>query len=187
MLAKRVPTILPPLAFEEAMETMNIHRVAGVLGGGIIPQPREVSLVHNGVLFLNQLPEFPRNVLEVMRPLLADGTVTIVRRHVAQLSGTIHAPALHLEDLRTAARSHRYSHRCSGGELSRAAEHGSGKLRRRQKTNSARAQDPARSFRPGAKRRTYANAQMGSREIRKNCDLGTEASTRWSARSPNRV
>jgi magnesium chelatase family protein len=104
MRAKRMPTILPQFTFEEALETTKIHSVAGVLdpgmglvgvrpfraphhtisdagliGGGAIPRPGEVSLAHNGVLFLDELPEFPRNVLEVMRQPLEDGTVCIAR------------------------------------------------------------------------------------------------------------
>ena len=104
MLAKRLPSILTPLRFEEALETTKIHSVAGVLdkdaglvthrpfraphhtisdagliGGGMVPRPGEVSLAHNGLLFLDELPEFPRNVLEVLRQPLEDGTVTIAR------------------------------------------------------------------------------------------------------------
>src|SRR5947208_1124619 len=104
MLAKRVPTILPPFTFEEALETTKIHSVAGVLeagaglvgvrpfrsphhtisdagliGGGIVPRPGEVSLAHNGVLFLDELPEFRRNVLEGMRQPLGGASVWIAR------------------------------------------------------------------------------------------------------------
>jgi len=104
MLAKRLPSILAPLRFEEALETTKIHSVAGVLnkdeglvtqrpfraphhtisdagliGGGMVPRPGEVSLAHNGLLFLDELPEFPRNVLEVLRQPLEDGSVTIAR------------------------------------------------------------------------------------------------------------
>jgi magnesium chelatase family protein len=104
MLAKCMPTILPPFSFEEALETTKIHSVAGefdsgaglvgvrpfrsphhtisdagLIGGGVVPRPGEVSLAHTGVLFLDELPEFPRNVLEVMRQSLEDGTVCIAR------------------------------------------------------------------------------------------------------------
>lgn len=104
MLAKRLPTILPPLTVEEALETTKIHSVAGkvgkntslistrpfrsphhtisdvaLVGGGGYPQPGEISLAHNGVLFLDELPEFKRTVLEVMRQPLEERKVTISR------------------------------------------------------------------------------------------------------------
>src|SRR6185436_10213607 len=74
MLAKRLPTILPPLEFEEALEITKIHSVsqAGLIGGGSIPKPGEVSLAHLGVLFLDELPEFDRSVLEVLRQPMED-------------------------------------------------------------------------------------------------------------------
>ena len=108
MLAKRLPTILPPLSLLEALETTKIHSVAGkmpsdaaliskrpfrsphhtvsdaaLVGGGGIPQPGEISLAHNGVLFLDELPEFKRTVLEVMRQPMEERKVTISRAKVA--------------------------------------------------------------------------------------------------------
>jgi len=112
MLAKRLPTILPDLTLAEALETTKIHSVvgtlngqpiiatrpfrsphhtisdAGLVGGGTIPKPGEVSLAHNGVLFLDELPEFRRNVLEVMRQPLEDGNITVSRA-----VGSINYPA----------------------------------------------------------------------------------------------
>ena len=108
MLAKRLPTILPPLSLQEALETTKIHSVAGKLpenatliskrpyrsphhtisdvalvGGGGNPQPGEISLAHNGVLFLDELPEFKRTVLEVMRQPMEERKVTISRAKIA--------------------------------------------------------------------------------------------------------
>ncbi|MBS1603565.1 MAG: YifB family Mg chelatase-like AAA ATPase, partial [Bacteroidetes bacterium] len=108
MLAKRLPTILPPLSLQEALETTKIHSVAGKLsgnatlisqrpfrsphhtisgnalvGGGSIPQPGEISLAHNGVLFLDELPEFARSTLEVMRQPMEDRRITISRARMS--------------------------------------------------------------------------------------------------------
>jgi magnesium chelatase family protein len=114
MLAKRLAGILPPLSFEEAIETTRIHSIAGQLapGSGLLrnrpfraphhtisdagligggagqPRPGEVSLAHNGLLFLDEFPEFPRNVLEILRQPLEDGSVTIARAAM-----TLHFPA----------------------------------------------------------------------------------------------
>ena len=104
MLAKRIPTIIPPLSLDEAIETTKIHSIAGLLdteqsfvakrpfrpphhtisdigllGGGTFPNPGEVSIAHNGVLFLDELPEFKRSALEVMRQPLEDGKATVSR------------------------------------------------------------------------------------------------------------
>ena len=112
MLAKRLPTILPDLTLAEALETTKIHSVmgtlngqaiiatrpfrsphhtisdAGLVGGGTVPKPGEVSLAHHGVLFLDELPEFRRNVLEVLRQPLEDGNITVSRA-----MGSINFPA----------------------------------------------------------------------------------------------
>src|SRR2546430_174294 len=110
MLARRLPTILPKMSLDEALETTKIHSVAGVLplgeslvarrpfraphhtisdagliGGGTFPRPGEVSLAHGGVLFLDELPEFRKNVLEVLRQPMEDGVVTRSEEHTSEL------------------------------------------------------------------------------------------------------
>ncbi len=108
MLAKRLPSILPEMSFEESIETTKIHSVAGILkkdepiitcrpfraphhtvssagliGGGSVPKPGEISLAHNGVLFLDELPEFKRDAMEALRQPLEDGVITVSRVHAS--------------------------------------------------------------------------------------------------------
>lgn len=224
MLAKRIPTILPPLTFEEALETTKIHSVAGVLdpragfvgvrpfrsphhsvsdagliGGGAVPRPGEVSLAHHGVLFLDELPEFPRNVLEVMRQPLEDGTVTIAR---AAMSLTFPArfmlaaamnpcPCGYFNDRTreckcTEPMIQRYVAKISGPLLDRidihidvpavnykelrAGQAPEGSAQIRERVLHAREVQLNRF----AQDRIFANAQMNSRQIRAYCELSSE-------------
>ncbi|MBZ5505241.1 MAG: YifB family Mg chelatase-like AAA ATPase [Acidobacteriia bacterium] len=228
MLAKRVSGILPPLTFEEALETTKIHSVAGVLdaaaglvstrpfraphhtisdagliGGGIIPRPGEVSLSHNGVLFLDELPEFPRNVLEVMRQPLEDGNVTIAR---ASMSLTFPARFMlaaamnpcpcgyHGSGQRqcqcTEPMIQRYVSKISGPLMDRIDIHidvpavNYKELRGSDSKTESSAQIRERVVRArevqlnrfaAAGERNYSNAQMSSRQIRAYCDLGSDS------------
>ncbi|GIW46858.1 MAG: ATP-dependent protease [Deltaproteobacteria bacterium] len=217
MLARRLPTILPDMSFEEALETTKIYSVAGLLpdhsslvvtrpfrsphhtisdagliGGGAIPRPGEVSLAHNGVLFLDELPEFRRNVLEVMRQPLEDGKVTISR---ATTSVTYPArfmlvaamnpcPCGYLGDpkrecLCSPIQIQRYRARVSGPLLDRIDIHievspvrykeltdeagGESSFNIRERVNLARSIQKSRFSGTGI----YSNAQMNTRLVRK--------------------
>ena len=225
MLAKRLPGILPAMSFTESLETTKIYSVmgllgegralvterpfraphhtisdAGLIGGGQIPRPGEVSLSHNGVLFLDELPEFKRNVLEVLRQPLEDGQVTLSR---AALSLTYPArsmlvaamnpcPCGHLGDAQHTCACplpavQRYRARVSGPLLDRIDIHvevpavkfrelaspqdGERSSAIRERVNAARARQRQR-FRKHAD--IHCNAQMTSRLIRKFCAVGAQ-------------
>jgi magnesium chelatase family protein len=226
MLTKRMPTILPPLTFEEALETTKIHSVAGVLdaqsglvgvrpfraphhtisdagliGGGAVPRPGEVSLAHNGVLFLDELPEFPRNVLEVMRQPLEDGTVSIAR---AAMSLTFPArfmlaaamnpcPCGFFNDRSRECRCtppmiQRYISKISGPLLDRIDIHIDVPAVNYKELRSNVQAEPSAAIRErvlrarerqltrfrAAGEKSFANAQMGSRQIRTFCELSAD-------------
>jgi len=225
MMARRLPTILPPLEFEEAIATTRIHSVAGLLspesplvrrrpfraphhttscaglaGGGSHPRPGEVSLAHNGVLFLDEFPEFSRSVLEVLRQPLEDGTVTISR---AALSLTYPArfmlaaamnpcPCGHLGDTRRGCRCAphevwRYRGRISGPLLDRIDLHvevpapeykelrgeGRGESSREMAARVQRARNHRR--RRGQGPLQPDNASMSPSQVRKHCRLDSRS------------
>jgi magnesium chelatase family protein len=227
MLAKRLPSILASLSFEEALETTKIHSVAGVLeagaglvtqrpfraphhtisdagliGGGIVPRPGEVSLAHNGLLFLDELPEFPRNVLEVLRQPLEDHTVTIARASMSlsfparfMLAAAMNpCPCGFFNDksrecLCTPPMIQRYVAKISGPLLDRIDIHievpavqykelrggaaAENSAHIRTRVMAARSRQRERFLK--AKEKIYANAQMSTRQIRAHCELGADA------------
>jgi magnesium chelatase family protein len=220
MLAKRLPTILPSMSFEEAIETTKVHSVmglldgraliatrpfraphhtisdAGLIGGGPIPRPGEVSLAHHGVLFLDELPEFRKNVLEVLRQPLEDARITISR-----VMGTLTFPASVMliaamnpcpcgfygdathECTCAPLAIQRYRSRISGPLLDRIDIHievpavrykeltdrsaGESSERIRERVNRARDRQLCR-FRGMP---FYCNAQMGARELHAHCQV----------------
>lgn len=225
MLAKRLPTILPSLSFAEAIETTKIYSVAGLLaenealvtrrpfrsphhtisdaglvGGGPVPRPGEASLAHNGVLFLDEMPEFKTHVLEVLRQPLEDKRVTISRAAMAltypanfMMVGAMNpCPCGYAGDPQrtcgcSTANVLRYRNRVSGPlldridihvevppvryrELSRAGE-GESSASLRARVEAAREVQRTRFARVP---RVHANAQMGPRLLRQHCALGTE-------------
>ena len=227
MLAKRMPTILPPFTFEEALETTKIHSVAGVLdqgsglvgtrpyrsphhtisdagliGGGAVPRPGEVSLAHNGVLFLDELPEFPRNVLEVMRQPLEDRNVVIARASMSltfpsafMLAAAMNpCPCGYFNDKSrecscTPPMIQRYVSKVSGPLLDRIDIHievpavqyrelragatSENSAVIRGRVLKAREIQSARFTKAAEK--IYSNAQMSTRQIRAFCELGPDA------------
>jgi magnesium chelatase family protein len=225
MLARRLPTILPEMIYEEAIETTRIHSVtgsltpkrplitrrpfrpphhtisdAGLIGGGRIPRPGEVSLAHNGVLFLDELPEFRRNVLEVLRQPMEEGTVTISR-----VSATITYPARFIlvgamnpcpcgyqtdpvrQCLCTPIQIQRYRSRISGPLLDRIdIQIGLPAIPFRQLTQNRPVENsPEIRKRVQAARRIqqerlagegiHCNARMANRHLTRYCRLGEEA------------
>ncbi len=221
MLARRLPSILPDLSLDEALESTKIHSVAGLLepdvpimtmrpfrsphhtvsdagliGGGSYPRPGEVSLAHNGVLFLDELPEFTKNVLENLRQPLEDGRVTISRAAMSlsypakfMLAAALNpCPCGHSGDPRHACTCgpqlvQKYLSRLSGPLLDRIDIHievpalgydelsgkttGESSGSMREKVVKARAVQVGRFSR---EKRVYCNAHMEARHVRKHCD-----------------
>lgn len=223
MLSKRIPTIIPPMSLEEAIETTKIHSVsgllgrrsfvatrpfrsphhtisdAGLLGGTANPSPGEVSLAHNGVLFLDELPEFKRSTLEVMRQPLEDGRVTISRAvgsmtfpaEFMLVAAMNPCPCGHSGDSKRICRCNprqinQYRQRISGPLLDRIdihvevpAVHYSDIASRVLAESSAHIRarvEQARAIqqRRFGKNRIVCNARMTSRMIRAHCTLDNE-------------
>jgi magnesium chelatase family protein len=221
MLAKRVPTILPVLSSDESVETTRIYSAvgrlpagqpllarrpfraphhtisnAGLVGGGSTPTPGEISLAHNGVLFLDELPEFNRTTLEVLRQPLEDGHVTISRAlnsttfpaNFVLIASLNPCPCGYRNDPRrdchcTVPQIERYMAKISGPLLDRidihievpavpfkelsASEAGTSSAAMREHVLAARAIQAARFLNS----KTRQNAQMSTREIRQHCQL----------------
>ncbi len=223
MLAKRLPTILPPLTFDEAIETTKIFSVvgmlaqgqaivtqrafrsphhtisdAGLIGGGHIPRPGEVSLAHNGVLFLDELPEYKKHVLEVLRQPLEDLQVTISRAastitypaSFMLIAAMNPCPCGYLSDPKhqchcTHHQIHRYRSKISGPLMDRIDIHvevpavpyrdlagnadGETSAVIRKRVVDARGIQVRRL----ARTKLHCNAQMSSRHIKKHCQIDT--------------
>ncbi|MFA5668100.1 MAG: YifB family Mg chelatase-like AAA ATPase [Balneolaceae bacterium] len=222
MMARRIPTILPPLSLEESLETTKIHSVSGILdskkalitqrpfraphhtvsdvalvGGGSMPMPGEISMAHNGVLFLDELPEFKRSALEVMRQPLEDGFVSIAR---ARMSVTYPSRAMLVASMNpspsgdwydpkemsgsTNVQMQRYLSKISGPLLDRidlhievnkvSYEELSGKAKGESSEEISKRVVEARDIQTqrflGVKG-VYGNAQMNTRMVRKVCQL----------------
>ena len=225
MLARRIPTILPPMSFEEAIETTKIFSVvglldreqplvtrrpfrsphhtisdAGLIGGGHVPRPGEVSLAHNGVLFLDELPEYKKNVLEVLRQPLEDLRVTISRAAstLTYPSGFMLIAAMnpcpcgYYTDPRhtcrcTAQQIQRYRSKISGPLLDRIDIHVEVPAVPRKALLAEMHAEPSETIRQRVvaarmlqiqrfkRTKIYSNAQMANRHIRAHCRIGDDA------------
>ncbi len=223
MLAKRIPTILPPLTLAEALETSRVHSVvgfmdgralittrpfrsphhtisdAGLIGGGSIPKPGEVSLAHNGVLFLDELPEFRKNVLEVLRQPLEEQRITIARALASityparcmLVAAMNPCPCGFLGDPQkdctcSPLQIERYRSRISGPLLDRIDIHievppvqfrdlaGSQPAEPSAAIRSRVDRARVRQLQRFRGRKIYCNAQMGSRELARFCRLDSQ-------------
>ena len=228
MLAKRMPSILPEMTLDEALEATKIHSVsgqlppdtaliatrtfrsphhtisdAGLIGGGHIPRPGEVSLAHHGILFLDELPEFRKNVLEVMRQPMEDGHVTIAR---AALSITYPAQFMLIAAMNpcpcgyfsspthdcscSTVHIQRYRSRISGPLLDRIDIHievPAVKYQELRSKENSVTSDEIRSHVSKARKKQlerfslrkgiYCNAHMNSKDIQNFCDIGKDADT----------
>lgn len=219
MLAKRLPTILPPLTLDEALATTKIHSIvgllqpgqalvtrrpfraphhtasdAGLLGGNINPTPGEISIAHNGVLFLDELPEFKRSVLETMRQPLEEGRVTISRAAgsmtfpsqfmlLAAMNPTPDGKMPH-ESKNSPREIQAYLNRVSGPLLDRIDIHIEVPAVKFREMSAAKPGEPSAAIRErvmAARRRQHArfngkpsvtcNARMGTRELKEHCAL----------------
>jgi magnesium chelatase family protein len=225
MLAKRLATILPPMTFEEAIESTKIFSVlgrlkndealitrrpfraphhtisdAGLIGGGHMPRPGEVSLAHNGVLFLDELAEFKKNVLEVLRQPMEDGQVTIARAltsitypaHFMLVAAMNPCPCGYFSDPHhectcSYSRIHRYRSKVSGPLMDRidihvdvpavrykdlaSVDHAEASVTIRNRVNGARSRQSERYGQDNI----FCNAQMSNRHIKKHCSIGRDA------------
>lgn len=201
MLARRITTILPPMTREEALEVTKIYSVAGLIGGGTIPRPGEVTLAHNGVLFLDELPEFPRAVLEVLRQPLEDREVHISRVNASfvypsdfvLIAAMNPCPCGYLGDpdhpcTCSDGEIRSYGRKISGPLLDRIDLHvsvmrpkyseltatikGESSARIAERVAAARAMQSERL----SKWHMQNNAQMGHRQLRETCRLDAEGS-----------
>src|SRR6187397_3093088 len=226
MLSKRIPTIIPPMSLEEAIDSTKIHSIAGMLngeqafvstrpfrsphhtisdvgllGGSAIPAPGEVSLAHHGVLFLDELPEFKRSTLEVMRQPLEDGKVTVSRAagsvtfpsEFMLVAAMNPCPCGYFGDLKRECRCspvqvQRYRQRISGPLLDRidlhievpAVEYREISSERTEESSSAIRERVVRTRELQHKRfakekKTTCNARMGPRQIKTHCKLSDES------------